>query len=162
MPLKHFCPTTEVTKLSLQLGAGSSFFIDLFSVALLEIKHVVSQLAWDIRFLLWLGLELGLFLLIWFGLFGEVLGNWRLIEPYFVLDIFTLHLMNILGNVLGAIAPSVIEWGVKKINNSRIGSSIGNKMRNVKKIVRSDLVQKVYDELSQNPKFVDKHMDHHP
>jgi 3-oxoacyl-(acyl-carrier-protein) synthase len=70
--------------------------------------------------------------------------------------------MNILGNVLGAIAPSVIEWGVKKINNSRIGSSIGNKMRNVKKIVRSDLVQKVYDELSQNPKFVDKHMDHHP
>jgi hypothetical protein len=52
MPLKHFRPTTEAAKLSLQLGAGSGFFIDLFSVALLEINHMISQLAWDIRFLL--------------------------------------------------------------------------------------------------------------
>jgi hypothetical protein len=57
VPLINLGPAIELAELSLNLRAWSSFFIDLSSVALLKVSHMVSQLTWDVRFLLWVGLK---------------------------------------------------------------------------------------------------------
>lgn len=70
--------------------------------------------------------------------------------------------MNILGNVLGAVAPLAIQWGKKALGNTNIGRSIGNKLNRAKQFIQSDTGQKLVGVLAENPKYGDLHSDHHP
>lgn len=76
---------------------------------------------------------------------------------------FTLILlMNMLGSILGAVTPSLIDWGMKKLNSSSIGRGVGNKLHAVRRAINSQTGQKLLGAVSDGVVFPDEHIDHHP